>query len=408
MTRPARWSDTLGLNAYWLGLGFMWNALHPILLPMVLLGLVEQGKNTAYGLLTFAGLMIALIVQPLSGALSDRTRHPLGRRRPWMLLGSGLSALCLLALVVAPSLGWVAVAYLSLQVFSNMAHGPAQGLIPDLVPVGRHGQASGQKSLMDMLGILLAALVIGRIMGRSPAGAFISVGVIIFVLWASTSVTAWAAHEARTAAPTAPALPHSQLVRPDLRRYPAYRRLLASRFCVLLSSYCVQSFALYYVRDVLHAPSPAEAVGSMMTVVGATMLIVVAPAGALAERWGRKRLSVGACAISAVGMGSLALCQEVGQIYPLAAFIGLGMGVFASVNWAWATHLAPANEAGKYLGLSNLATAGSAAVARLLGPAIDLANSWSPNTGYLSLFALAALSATVGLVITLSIPEKAP
>ncbi len=401
------WYEYIGLNAYWLGLGFMWNALHPILLPMVLLGLVEKSKNTAYGLLTFAGLLVALVVQPLSGALSDRTHHRLGRRRPWMLLGSGVSALCLLALVVAPGFWWVAAAYLSLQVSSNLAHGPAQGLIPDLVPERRRGQASGVKSLLDMLGIVLAALVIGRAMGRSSSGPLISVGVIVFMLWASTGLTALSAREIRTDAPTA-TLPHGRLMRPDLRRYPAYRRLLIARFCVLLGSFCVQSFALYYLRDMLHAPSPAEAVGAMMSVVGVAMMLVVVPAGVLAERWGRKGLSVGACAVSGVGMGLLALCRQTEQIYPLAALIGLGMGVFASVNWTWATHLVPPAEAGKYLGLSNLATAGSAAVARLLGPAIDLVNGYAPNAGYPALFMLAALSATVGLAVILTIPEQAP
>ena len=50
----------LAVNANWLGISFMWNALHPILLPAMLITLVpDTKKNTYLGLLTFAGLVFA-------------------------------------------------------------------------------------------------------------------------------------------------------------------------------------------------------------------------------------------------------------------------------------------------------------------------------------------------------------
>jgi len=65
-------SQLLVLNTYWIGLSFMWSALHPIVLPAVILNYVpDEKKNTYLGLLTFAGLIIAMVVQPISGALSD-------------------------------------------------------------------------------------------------------------------------------------------------------------------------------------------------------------------------------------------------------------------------------------------------------------------------------------------------
>ena len=70
------------LNTYWLGLSFMWNSLHVIILPAILLHFAPEAyKNTYLGLLTFIGLMIAMIVQPVSGSLSDRWASPWGRRR---------------------------------------------------------------------------------------------------------------------------------------------------------------------------------------------------------------------------------------------------------------------------------------------------------------------------------------
>ena len=91
----------VAINAYWLGVSYMWNSLHVIILPILMLSYTESGKNTAYGLLTFLGLMVAMVVQPLSGALSDRTRHRLGRRRPWILLGTLIDMVWLLMMVLA-------------------------------------------------------------------------------------------------------------------------------------------------------------------------------------------------------------------------------------------------------------------------------------------------------------------
>src|SRR3989304_635902 len=86
----------LTVNAYWPGLSFMWNTLHTILLPAVLLLFVDDArKNTALGLMTFAGLLVALVVQPISGALSDAWASRLGRRRPLILLGTTLDLLFL-------------------------------------------------------------------------------------------------------------------------------------------------------------------------------------------------------------------------------------------------------------------------------------------------------------------------
>ena len=51
------------LNMYWIGLSFKWNAIHPLILPAVLLNYVpDSQKNTYLGILTFVGLVIATLV----------------------------------------------------------------------------------------------------------------------------------------------------------------------------------------------------------------------------------------------------------------------------------------------------------------------------------------------------------
>jgi MFS family permease len=82
--------------------------------------------------MTFAGLVIALLVQPISGALSDAwiSRH--GRRRPLILIGTALDLVFLAVIGTAQDLVGLTIGYVGLQ-FTSIAHGPAQGLMHDRI-----------------------------------------------------------------------------------------------------------------------------------------------------------------------------------------------------------------------------------------------------------------------------------
>jgi Na+/melibiose symporter-like transporter len=403
------------INAYWFGVSFMWNSLHPIVLPVLLLSFVnERSKNTVYGLLTFIGLLVAVITTPITGALSDETSHRLGRRRPWIVLGASLCVLFLLGLAWAPSIWAVAFGYLLLQVASNIAHGPAQGLIPDLVPAGERGSASGMKTLIEMLGTILAAIVMGILMDanlpRIPLAMVIIGGILLLAMGLTVAGVREASHprDRRTTPSRSPlnvAIHTRRIFLVDWRHHKDYGRLLGARFLVLLSSFLVQSFALYYLRDVIEVDNPARAMASLMAVIAISITVIAYPAGVLSEYCGRRRLTLVACSLAAVGMVLLCVVRSMTGLLLLGGFVGIGMGTFASVNWAWATDLVPQAEAAKYLGLSNLATAGSAATARLGGPIIDLVNFWAPNAGYTVIFMLAALAALGGFWMTWNMSE---
>src|SRR5512141_301569 len=118
-------AQLLVLNAYWVGLSFMCNAIHPILLPAILLNYVPDArKNTYLGLLTFVGLIIAMIVQPISVAISDGWRSRWGRRRPLILLGTLFDLVFLSLLAWAGGFAWLVIGYIGLQFSSNIAHAP--------------------------------------------------------------------------------------------------------------------------------------------------------------------------------------------------------------------------------------------------------------------------------------------
>jgi Na+/melibiose symporter-like transporter len=411
--------DHVTMNVYWFGLAFMWNALHPIVLPALLLRLVPESlKNTYLGGLTFAGLILAMVVQPLAGGLSDRTRSRWGRRRPWILAGTLLDLVFLAGMALAGGFLGLLAAYLLLQLASNGAHGPAQGLIPDLVPEKQRGLASGIKNLFDMLGLVVASLVAGQLMGGgSPALAFVVIGA---VLAASALVTLLATSEACGTGPggsipsrdrSAETHPKSSLqglrdlLSVDFQRYPDFTWLIVSRFLILLGIYAVQGFAQYYIRDVLRVPNPPEVTGNLLAAIGLPLTLLVFPAGLLSDRLGRRRLNRLAGALIVPGIFLLIFVRTVPALLAFGGVIGMGTGIFLSANWALATDLIPQQEAGKYLGFTNLATAGSGAMARLAGPLIDGLNALRPGEylGYPALFLLASTSTLLGTLLVLRI-----
>lgn len=401
--------DHIAMNFYWFGLAFMWNGLHPIVLPALLLRFVPEAlKNTYLGGMTFAGLILAMIIQPLSGALSDHTRSRWGRRRPWILAGSVFDLFFLAGMTLATGYWGLLVAYILLQIASNAAHGPAQGLIPDLVPEEQRGLASGVKNLFDMGGLVVVSLLLGQLMERGNATlAFIVIGGVLTV---SALVTLLATPERPSTNDLPPTTDGNrrELLHVDFRRYPDYAWLIVSRFLILLGIYAVQSFAQYYIRDFLGVPNPAEVTGNLMATIGLALTALVFPAGVLSDRFGRKRLNMLAGALAALGIFLLILVRSVASLLAFGAIIGMATGIFLSVNWALATDLIPQEEAGKYLGLSNLATAGAGAASKLAGPLIDGLNALRPGMylGYPALFLLASASTLLGTLLILRIRQQ--
>jgi MFS family permease len=399
------------MNVYWFGLAFVWNALHPIVLPALLLGFVPEAlKNTYLGGMTFAGLILAMIIQPLAGAFSDGTQSRWGRRRPWMVAGTLASLGILAGMAVADGFWTLLLTYVFLQAASNMAHGPAQGLIPDLVPSGRRGVASGFKNLFDMGGLIVTSLVAGRLMGQeNPTLAFILIGVVLAV---SALVTLLDTPEKPTSATNATRMSNRLGWRDhldvDLRRYPDYSRLIVSRFLILLGIYAVQSFAQYFIQDRLAVTNAPEVTGNLMATIGVALTLLVFPAGWLSDKVGRRRLNIGSGLLAGVGIFLLIFVTDVRSLYLVGAVIGMATGIFVSVNWALATDLIPAEKAGLYLGLSNLATAGAAAVSRLAGPLIDGLNALRPGAylGYPAMFILASASALLGALLMFRIRQR--
>lgn len=386
------------INAYWIGLSFMWNSLHVTILPAVLLNYVpETQKNTWLGLLTFFGLILAMIIQPLSGALSDRWGSKMGRRRPFVLLGTAGDLVFLLILGLIGGLPALFIGYIGLQTSSNVAHGPLQGWLPDEVPAEQLGIASGIKTSMDMAGIILSSLLMGFLISADNADPTLSILVIIgmLVIFGAITLIFTKEHHVEVAprAKTDWKALWKQVFNFKVEGDKAYWQLILSRFFYLVGIYGFQSFAQYFIRDKFSDQDPIVFTQFVMGAFVVVLIIFSLISGYHSDKGGRKRWQFASALIGAAGAVLLIFANTPAQLIIYGSIMGVGLGIFLSVNWALANQMAPKGDFGKYVGLTNIATAGSAAVARLEGPMIDYFNNSVPGQwwGWTVLFAVSAV-----------------
>ncbi|MBT9316532.1 MFS transporter [Leptothoe spongobia] len=108
-------------------------------------------------LLWLAAPMSGLLIQPVVGYWSDRTSTPLGRRRPFFLVGALLSSVALVLLPNAPSL-WIAAGLLwLLDASANVSMTPFRSFVADLVPAQQQTRGFIVQSLLCGLGAVLAS-----------------------------------------------------------------------------------------------------------------------------------------------------------------------------------------------------------------------------------------------------------
>jgi MFS family permease len=406
MTR-LRWADYITINIYWLALNVASNSLHPIILPVRVQQLVPEGLKATYlSALTFAGLVVAIIVQPVMGALSDRITLRWGRRRPFIVTGTIFTLLFLSFIGLAGSYWLLFAALLMLQFSLNVAQGALQGLIPDLVPQEQRGTASGVKGLIEIIGAIVASLGAGYLVGEGLLSAAIGFIMIVFVI--SLLVTIFFVPEKRLVSTSAESVWTTVLgtFKVDLRRYSDYLWWLINRFVFFIGLTSIQTFLLYFIEDVVKLPNPAQATGNITAILGVAILAVVFPAGYLADRIGRKRLMIVSGVGATIGGFLFPFSHSLAELMIYGGIVGLSAGIFISVGWAMATDLVPREEAGRYLGISNLATAGGSAAARLGGPIIDSVNATHPGLGYTVVFLANGMLFLLATISVLKIREK--
>lgn len=381
----------------WLGIWMAQLTPVQLLLPQEVDALAGGGDWTqsvvAFGIISAIAGACALIVFPLTGALSDRTTSRFGRRKPWILAGTLLFAASLVALGLQTTLVGIGITWsLAISGFC-MASAGITAMIADQVPVDQRGFVSAWVSAPQAIGTVLG-LALVLILGVGLLGGYILVAGLLIVL-----VLPFVLGVRDEALP--------RILRPPFRpgmlvtglwisprKHPDFAWTLVSRVLVNIGNALGTTLLLYFILYGLGRTETAE--DDLLLLTAVYLVFFTASAlgfGRVSDRFGQRKPFVYVAAyLQALAALLLAVVPDYTIAMVAAAFLGIGYGSFMAVDQALATQVLPDRHSrGKDLGIMNVALAVPQAVAPLLGALLVAAAG-----GFTALFVAAAVAATLG------------
>ena len=394
----------------------------------------QANEGTAAAFLKSLGTIVAVVWQPVVGGISDRTTTRWGRRRPFIAAGTAGDLVFLLGIALSGSYWPLVLFYFLLQFASNTAQAPYQGLLPDVVPEVQRGEASGYYGVANLVGIASGTVGAGVLLANFGRGAALfSAGLIVLVTMLATV----------TLVPDrAPRIEAGYRDLGEMLRktfgVPFQNRpfvwLMISRLLIFMGFGGLQNYAYFYFENVFfhhNAKATTLVASTLLGIAIGVAALVSWPASRLSDRTGRRPLIVAAGTCGAVGSLVLVFSHYLwlpdAVVGPMASFlkvpdlaaqatltglvIGVGLGVFFSVDWAFIQDIIPPHEGGLYMGFSNISTAGAGILAIVVGgPLLDLFNRGPlilglPG-GFPVVFGLFCVWFVVGSLSILKVPAR--
>jgi MFS family permease len=375
-----------------------------VLLPQQIAAIEPGHKEAMLGWVTGIGAIVAVVANPLAGALSDRTTfvvrgRAFGRRHAWTLGGALLGALALVILagqhtIIGVVLGWVVA-----QACFNAMLATLTAAVPDRVPVAARGALSGWVGIPQILGLVLGVVLVTAIVAGTGAG-YVAVAVAVALL--AVPFTLATPDDPLPPGHRAPLWPRALLagmwVSP--RRHPDFAWAWITRFLVQLGNALGTLYLLYFLRDRVHHPHPEDGLLVLIVVYAAGLTATTVVAGRRSDRTGRRKVFVVWAGIVMAGAALLLAGWPTwtGAVVA-AAVLGGGYGVYVAVDAALITQVLPgATDRAKDLGVINIANSAP----QVLGPALA-----APVVVYLGgypvLYVLTAAVTLLGSVFVLRI-----
>ena len=361
------------LSLYWLGLSSIFAGVTAILGGRLEFEhLVQPGSegSALFQMTAFASL-IAAIVQPTVGSLSDYTVSRWGRRKPYIVVGSVLDVVFLVGIATSSTVLMIAAFMTLLQISANAAQGPFQGYVPDLVPERQVSLASALVGLFQVLGQVTGVVVAAVAVATGQyAVATVLLGVIEAVTMLSVALGVREGRAAKDRAGRSWVAIAREAWATDLLHERSFLWLVGSRLFVLIGSVMLLNLGVFYLVRSLGLAEKSDAGPALLMVsalVAFGVLLTVLPAARASDRFGRKPVIYTACGVGVVALSIIAVAPSVPVVLVGAALLGFSTGSFLSVDWALMTDIIPKASSGRYMGISNVATASAGVFATAFG-----------------------------------------
>ena len=264
----------------------------------------------------------------------------------------------------------IAVFVLALQISSNIAQGPYQGYIPDLVPAGQVGLASGFVGLMIVFGNVVgyvvgaAAIATGAYPAATVGLGLLEVATMVILVTGTVDSTAHSPSRQRSWSAIAIAAWGR-----DVSCERPFIWFVASRLLVLTGGSVLTNLAPFYLGRTfgLTSGDAGRLLVALVGLVAIGTLASVIPAARLSDRLGRPPVITISCALGAAGLLVCAGAPTLPVAFAGAAIFGISTGAFLAVDWALLTELVPRAATGRFMGISNVASGSAGILAVALG-----------------------------------------
>lgn len=337
-------------------------------------------------LLWLAAPLTGFIVQPIIGAMSDRTWGPLGRRRPYFLVGAILSSLALVAMPNSSTL-WMAAGLLwILDASINVSMEPFRAFVADKLPEEQRTTGFAMQSFFIGIGAVVAGLlpwilrnwfnVASETSATNAiplnvklsfyAGAAVFFGAVLWTIFTSKEYPPADLAAFRRQQAERSGLSHMLAEIPDaLRKMPGtMKRLAFVQFFTWLGLFCMWlhfSNAVPVVFGTSDKDSPlfkagAEWAGVCYALKDAVTFLAAFGLVAASRKMDRRHLHGLCLALGAVGLLSVGFIHGESQKGLLLVALGLGGIAWASIlsmPYAILAGALPPERMGVYMGIFN-------------------------------------------------------
>ncbi len=339
----------LSICAFW--------QLYDALIPLILNTTFKLSESIS-GFIMAADNVLALFLLPFFGGLSDRCKSPLGRRRPFILVGTLLAVAMMVILPLLDNSYYSApkgyklimfVVALGVLLFAmGIYRSPAVALMPDVTPKPLRSKGNAIINLMGAVGGVVYLIVAGllysssRIAGMEHVDYFAAFAIIAGVMLLALFILMFFVNEPKLvreqeeyekAHPeeiltVAQGETEKQVMPPDVKRSLGF--LLASIALWFIGYNGVTTWFSTYAKRVWSMEAGDSALCLTVATVGA--IISYIPVGNIASKVGRRRTIK-------FGVVLLASCFAAGFVFTLfsSSFHWILFVIFALVGVAWAS-----------------------------------------------------------------------
>lgn len=356
------------------------------------------------GLILSVGGIAGVIAGPLAGMLSDRTRSRWGRRRPWAIGGSALTAASLLLTGAATEPLAVGAAWIGVSVGIAVVSAALTAMIADQV-FAQRGTASAFVSSAQAVGIVVGVGAV-VLLGLGIGASYVVLAVFILVVGVGTAVLLPDPPASREHPPAG--RPQHATTHRDWRERLGVLRdgnfmwVLASRLTVNIGNALGTALLLFFLLYGVGSPAATAEDDLLVLIVIYTIFVVAASlvAGSLSDRTGRRKpIVIVAALVQALSAVMILVSPTFVGTAIAAGVMGVGYGAYMAVSLALATDLLPRVENhARDLGIVNV----SASLGQLLGPLLG-AGLVALVGGFWLLFLVAGILSVIGAVMTVAV-----